>query len=181
MRHVVRSIQPCLNEVSAHSQHASRGVLKTESAPFGKVALITIASSSPCHRNCRHRMLNLLSKGQVFRSNLVLFQEEGSDVGGFLRAHRNVLPFEETRSLGHNHHTYMSVLAWMHGHSPPNSSSSMIYTRTIESNNQAQTDHALIRMHVRAIWKPRPERTIPKILKHAHGFLNLENPCREDG
>jgi hypothetical protein len=34
VRYVVRSIQPCPNESSAHSQHASRDVLKTESAPF---------------------------------------------------------------------------------------------------------------------------------------------------
>lgn len=54
VRHVARSVQPCRNEFSAHSQHASRGVLKTESALFWKVALINIASNSPCHCNCRH-------------------------------------------------------------------------------------------------------------------------------
>ena len=50
-----------------------------------------------------------------------------------------------------------------------------------ESSDKAQSDHALIRMHVRAIWKPSPDRTIPKILKHVRGIPILENPCREDG
>lgn len=51
VRYVVRSIQPCLNESSAHSQHASRDVLKTESAPFWKAPLTIVASG---HCNCRH-------------------------------------------------------------------------------------------------------------------------------